>query len=159
MIVLQDGQKIDVRTKATMRNHQGRSEPTAQQSARISGTTPSGCADAPPYEIKIKPHTSAFSEIGGLLRQLPSLGVEGGRSEVVVVLQDGQKTEVRTKAAKTKSPRSSKPPAQQPTRNSGTTPSGCADAPPRKKPRSKSKNGKTYSNGRSRREELVIVLP
>ena len=85
-----------------MRNHQGRSEPTAQQSARISRTTPSGCADAPPHEKKVKSRTSAFSEIGGLLRQLLSLGVEGGRSEVVVVLQDGQKTDVRTKAAKTK---------------------------------------------------------
>ena len=85
-----------------MRNHQGRSELTAQQSARISGTTPSGCADAPPHEIKIKSHTSALSKIGGLLSQLPSLGVKGGRSEVVVVLQDGQKTDVRTKAAKTK---------------------------------------------------------
>ena len=50
-----------------------------------------------------KPRTSALSKIGGLLSQLPSLGVEGGRSKVVVVLQDGQKTEVRTKIAKDKS--------------------------------------------------------
>ena len=115
--------------RTVRRSRQERSDPTAQQSARISGTTPSGCADAPPHEIKIKSRTSALSKVGGLLSQLPSLGVEGGRSKVVVVLQDGQKTKVRTKTAKANPPRSSKPPAQQPTRNSGTTPSGCADAP------------------------------
>ena len=116
-------------------SRQGRSDPTAQQSARISGTTPSGCADAPPHEIKNKARTSALSKVGGLLGQLPSLGVEGGRTKIVVVLQDRQKIEVRTRIAKTNPLRSSKPPAQQPTRNSGTTPSGCADAPPRKKSR------------------------
>ena len=90
------GRCKDGRVKeAIRRSRQGRSDPTAQQSARISGTSPSGCADAPPHEIKNRARTSAFSKVGSLLSQLPSLGVEGGRSKVVVVLQDGQKTKVR----------------------------------------------------------------
>ena len=64
-----------------------RSDPTAQQSARISGTTPSGCADAPPRETKDEALTPALSQISGLLVQLPDLGVEGSSVEVVIILR------------------------------------------------------------------------
>ena len=37
------------------------------------------------------------------MSQLPSLGVEGSRAKIVVVLQDRQKIEVRTRIAKAKS--------------------------------------------------------
>ena len=55
----------------------GRSGPTAQQSARISGATPSGCADAPPRERrqsscrKIRPDCSAVGpNLGGYTQRV-----------------------------------------------------------------------------------------
>ena len=43
-------------------SRQGRSDPAAQQSARISGTTPSGCADAPPQEMnETNTHSGCWS--------------------------------------------------------------------------------------------------
>src|SRR5215216_2115701 len=60
----------------------GRSGPTAQQSARISGTTPSGCADVPPQEKKEK-LTPTVGKVGSPLGQIPDFGVEGGRADVL----------------------------------------------------------------------------
>ena len=48
---------------------------------------------APPREIKDEALTPALSQINGLLVQLPDLGVEGSRAEVVIVLQIGQRSE------------------------------------------------------------------
>ena len=74
--------------------------------------------------------TPAAGQVLGSPAQLLSLGVEGGCTEVVILLKDYTGSMDKLSCQNLVS---SKPPAQQPTQNSGTTPNGCADAPPRKK--------------------------
>ena len=61
----------------------GRSGPTAQQSARISGATPSGCADTPPRGEKTReefcPAVSSRQKKKGVARRLAAWPVEPDR--------------------------------------------------------------------------------